>query len=169
MTAPGPQRPACRPPSLAMLANRTRFSPAGPMHATRTGRRLPSSNCALTVASVSMVDKPIRWSADWRRGMPSVSMCSKVGSTARPMTTNASPQARFNSTARWLDDNPSAIKPVRGERVITANLLEVVRRVPTRGLVTKISGFSGSSAESSKRCRSASVSVSPSKSMGGPP
>ena len=33
ITAPVPVRPACRPPSLLMVAKRTRFSPAGPMQA----------------------------------------------------------------------------------------------------------------------------------------
>ena len=35
ITAPKPQRPACRPPSLLMEANLTCASPAGPIQATR--------------------------------------------------------------------------------------------------------------------------------------
>jgi hypothetical protein len=43
-----------------------------------------------------------------------------------------------------LDDNESPMKPVSGDLVRTANLLDVVSLLPTRGLVTKISGFAGS-------------------------
>ena len=54
MTAPTPPRPACRP-SLLMVANRTRFSPAVPTAATRTAS-LPSS--ARMAASVSAALRP---------------------------------------------------------------------------------------------------------------
>ena len=48
MTAPTPDRPAARCLSFMMQANRTRFSPAGPMQATRalgtpSSARMPSS------------------------------------------------------------------------------------------------------------------------------
>jgi len=43
-----------------------------------------------------------------------------------------------------LDDSESPMQPVRGDFVRTANLLEVVRCVPTRGLPTKIRGLAGS-------------------------
>ena len=42
-----------------------------------------------------------------------------------------------------LDDKESPIKPVSGDFARTANLLEVVIRLPANGLVTKIKGFSG--------------------------
>ena len=56
ITAPGPVRPACLPPSLAMPAYRTRFSPAGPILATLY---IPPS-CALTARSVADVPIPTR-------------------------------------------------------------------------------------------------------------
>ena len=42
-----------------------------------------------------------------------------------------------------LEDRESPINPVRGDLVTTANLLLVVSRLPTSGLVAKISGLSG--------------------------
>jgi hypothetical protein len=55
----------------------------------------------------------------------------------------ASPQVFFSSVARKLEDRESPMKPVRGDLVSTANLLEVVKQVPTRGLPTKMRGLSG--------------------------
>ena len=139
MTAPGPQRPAWRPPSLAMLAYFTRFSPAGPMLATLM-RLSPSRS--LTARSVSVVLSPNKPLASRNWGLPSCTN-SRVGESACPVTISASPQAFFNSVARKLEERESPMNPVRGDLVSTANLLEVVRRDPTRGLPTNISGLSG--------------------------
>ena len=45
--------------------------------------------------------------------------------------------------ARKLEDRESPMNPVRGDLVITANLLEVVKRLPTKGLLAKMRGLSG--------------------------
>jgi len=39
---------------------------------------------------------------------------------------------RLSSRAKWLDESESAISPVRGDLVSTANFAVVVTRVPTR-------------------------------------
>ena len=70
-------------------------------------------------------------------------MYSSVGSSACPVITKASPQVFFSSVARKLEDKESPMKPVRGDLAMTANLLEVVRRLPTNGLPTKINGLPG--------------------------
>ena len=57
---------------------------------------------------------------------------------------SASQPVLFISTARKLEDSESPINPVSGDLVTTANLLEVVSLLPTRGLHTNINGFSGS-------------------------
>ncbi len=44
ITAPGPPRPSERVPSFMMAANRTRFSPAGPMHSTLRRGPCPSAS-----------------------------------------------------------------------------------------------------------------------------
>ena len=139
ITAPGPVRAACRPPSFVMLAKRTRFSPAGPMQATRV--RCPS--CCLIARSVSSVVIPMKLRASRNFTSPS-SMDSKHGDSLLPLTISASQPVFFNSVAMKLDDNESPMKPVSGDLVSTANLLDVVSLLPTRGLVTKISGFAGS-------------------------
>ena len=138
MTAPGPVRPACLPPSLLMLAKRTRFSPAGPMHATL---RLYPRRC-FTACSVCDVVRPARSDASRKSTSPS-SMDSSVGESHRPVMTSASQPVFFSSVARKLDDSESPMNPVRGDLASTANLLDVVSLLPTRGLVTNISGFSG--------------------------
>ena len=139
ITAPGPVRPAWRPPSLLMLANLTSFSPAGPMQATRV--RLPKR--ALTAASVSDVDRPIRSEASRKSTRPSWTE-SRVGCSLLPVTIKASQPVPFSSVARKLDERESPMNPVSGDFVTTANLLEVVSLLPTSGLVTKIRGLAGS-------------------------
>ena len=138
MTAPGPVRPACLPPSLLMLAKRTRFSPAGPMQATL---RLCPKRC-FTANSVCEVVSPTRSDASRSSTSPS-SIDSSVGEALRPMMTSASQPVFFSSVARKLDDSESPMNPVRGDFASTANLLDVVSLLPTRALVTNISGFSG--------------------------
>ena len=66
-----------------------------------------------------------------------------TGEEAWPVTTTASRPVRFNSRAKKLDESESAIKPVSGEVVTTANLAVVVRPVPTSGALVKISGLAG--------------------------
>jgi len=44
---------------------------------------------------------------------------------------------------RRLDDSESALKPVSGDFVTTANFAVAVRPVPTRGALVKISGLAG--------------------------
>ena len=140
MTAPGPVRPACLPPSLLMLANLTRFSPAGPMQATR----VRGPNCFLTagfclgrvqtgqVRGIQKVYAPI---FDREQGRYLALF---------PRMTRASHPALFNSVARKLEERESPMKPVSGDLVTTANLLEVVSLLPTSGLVANISGLPGS-------------------------
>jgi hypothetical protein len=53
--------------------------------------------------------------------------------------------SRFNSRAKWLDESESAMNPVRGDFVTTANFAVVVRPVPTRGALVKMSGLAGDS------------------------
>ncbi len=52
---------------------------------------------------------------------------------------------RFSSRAKWLDESESAMNPVSGDLVTTANFAVVVRPVPTRGADAKIRGLSGDS------------------------
>src|SRR5262249_62285841 len=59
MTAPPPPRPAWRP-SLLMVANRTRFSPAWPIAATRVSS---SPNSLRIAASLALALLPHRWAA----------------------------------------------------------------------------------------------------------
>ena len=116
------------------------------MQATRY-RRSPMR--ALTAASLSAAPIPTRSEAsskltDMLSGSAaSPATCSSVGPSARPTIIRASPQHFFSSGARWLEDRESAMKPVNGDLVRTANLLEVVKRVPTNGLPTKSNGLSG--------------------------
>ena len=138
ITAPGPVRAACRPPSFVMLAYRTRFSPARPMHATRL--RCPSR--PLTARSVSEVLRPIN-SLPSRKSTAPSSMDSRHGNSLLPVMMSASHPAFFSSVAMKLDDSESPMKPVSGDFVSTANLLEVVSLLPTSGLVTNMSGFPG--------------------------
>ena len=56
----------------------------------------------------------------------------------------ASQPARFSSVAMKLEEIASPMHPVSGDLVSTANLLDVVRRLPTKGLVTKMRGLAGS-------------------------
>ena len=51
--------------------------------------------------------------------------------------------SRFNSRAKWLDESESAMNPVSGDFVTTANFAVVVRPVPTSGALAKISGLAG--------------------------
>jgi hypothetical protein len=71
-------------------------------------------------------------------------MESRQGEGLLPVMMSASQPALFNSVAIKLDDSESPINPVRGDLVRTANLLDVVRRLPTNGLPTKMSGFAAS-------------------------
>ena len=73
---------------------------------------------------------------------PSVTS-STLQAVQAPCSTSASKPVRFNSIARWLEDSESPMKPVSGDLAMTAYLAEVVMLVPTNGLVTKISGASG--------------------------
>jgi hypothetical protein len=62
---------------------------------------------------------------------------------ARPVMTSASTPSRFSSSAKWLDERESPMKPVSGDFVTTANFAVVVRPVPTSGALVKMSGLSG--------------------------
>ena len=116
------------------------------MQATRTEG---SPSRSLTARSVSKVPKPSRPEAsrNWGCGSchpaGSAWMYSRVGTAAWPVIIRASPQVFFSSVARKLEDRESPMKPVRGDLAMTANLLEVVRRLPTKGLAANIKGFSG--------------------------
>ena len=140
ITAPVPVRPACLPPSLAMLANLTPFSPAGPMQATLNRR--PS--LSRTVCSVFDVPNPNRSDASSNLTVSS-SITSSVGWALLPVITRASHPVRFNSTARKLELSESPIMPVSGDLAATANLLEVVSLLPMSGLHANMSGLSGPS------------------------
>ena len=59
------------------------------------------------------------------------------------MITRPSTPTRFNSRAKWLEESESAMKPVSGDLVMTANLAVVVTPVPTRGALAKINGLAG--------------------------
>jgi hypothetical protein len=50
---------------------------------------------------------------------------------------------RFSSSAKWLEESESAMNPVSGDFVTTANFAVVVRPVPTSGAVAKMRGLSG--------------------------
>ena len=69
MTAPRPVRPATSFRSLAMQAKRTRFSPPGPIWATRM-RGSPSSS--RMASSTSPVMRPQRWAASRISTAPSL-------------------------------------------------------------------------------------------------
>ena len=56
-------------------------------------------------------------------------------------TVTADGTSRRDVRARVVDANNN---PVSGDLVSTANLLDVVRRLPTSGLVTKMRGLAGS-------------------------
>ena len=60
----------------------------------------------------------------------------------RPLITRASKPVFLSSVAIKLEDKESPMKPVSGDFARTANLLEVVIRLPANGLVTNIKGFS---------------------------
>jgi hypothetical protein len=62
---------------------------------------------------------------------------------AFPEITIASIRQRFSSSAKKLDDKESAIIPVNGDVVVTANFAVVVRPVSTSGALVKINGLSG--------------------------
>jgi hypothetical protein len=66
------------------------------------------------------------------------------GKALLPVRIRASQPAFLSSVAIKLDASESPIQPVRGDLVRTANLLDVVRRVPTNGLPAKIRGLAGS-------------------------
>ena len=96
----------------------------------------------LTASSVCDVVSPRRSDASRNSTSPS-SIERSVGDVLRPTMTSASQPVFLSSVARKLDDSESPMNPVRGDFVSTANLLDVVSLLPTRGLVTNISGFSG--------------------------
>src|SRR5919202_1636630 len=83
-TAPSPPRPAWRP-SWETVAYLTRFSPAGPIDATR--QALPSRSRSFV--SASSAGRPHRSPAGPSRG-PSPSISSTEGSAQAPLTTIAS-------------------------------------------------------------------------------
>ena len=102
------------------------------MHATR--KRRPS--LPRTAVSVSNALSPIKSAASWNCTSPS-STTNRVGRSARPTTTAASTPVRFSSTARKLELSESPIIPVNGDLAATANLLEVVSRLPTSGTASE--------------------------------
>src|SRR5215470_8432266 len=71
-------------------------------------------------------------------------MATRHGKGLLPVRIRASQPVFLSSVAMKLDDSESPMQPVRGDFVRTANLLDVVRRVPTSGLPTKINGLAGS-------------------------
>ena len=139
ITAPGPVRAACLPPSLVILANFTKFSPAGPIQAIR--KNLP--NFSFSLFSVSKVEIPFK-SDPGRNSTPSCEIFKTLVLVAFPLIIRASQPLPFSAVAKKLEDKESPIKLVSGDFVTTANLLEVVNLLPTKGLHAKIKGLAGS-------------------------
>jgi len=70
--------------------------------------------------------------------------------------TMASQPERLPETAKPLLASESLKRPVKGLRLTTANLAEVVSGLPTSGLKAKISGASGDSGSAVAPCSSRS-------------
>ena len=138
ITAPFPVRPACRPPSLLMLANLTIFSPAGPMQAIP----YPGPKVSIKWPSVMEVVFPNRCEAslNW---IPDSSTFRDSHWLDEPRIMTASAPIPLIDSANELEDRESPMKPVWGDLETTANFDVVVRRLPTRGLAQKINGLAG--------------------------
>jgi hypothetical protein len=137
ITAPLPPRPAWRP-SCDTVANRTRFSPAGPMAAIRN----PAPNVLPRIALASRADFPHAADASSNR-TPSGSITTHTGDSAAPTITKASYPVFFPAIAKCDDDSESLIRQVSGDWHMTANFADVVNGLPTSGLNTNASGASG--------------------------
>ena len=72
-------------------------------------------------------------------------MTSTDSDGARPTSTMASQPQRLPASAKPLLASESLNRPVRGLRLTTANLADVVSGLPTSGLNAKTSGASGES------------------------
>jgi hypothetical protein len=73
------------------------------------------------------------------------SMVSTDGAEQAPRITMASQPVRLAAIAKWEEESASLSRSVNGDLATTANLAEVVRGVPTRGLRQKMIGASGAS------------------------
>ena len=130
-TAPLPPRPACRP-SWEMVANRTLFSPAGPIEAIRNRE----SKCFRKLLSQSGILKPHKSGHASIRTL-SFSTTMMDGCFAAPMISIASNPVRLPAMAKPLPASESLIRPVNGLLETTANFADVVSALPTNGLKTK--------------------------------
>src|SRR4051812_948898 len=136
-TAPSPPRPAWRP-SCETVAYLTRFSPAGPIDATR--HALPRRSRSFSSASAA--GRPQRSPAGSRRG-PAPSTSRTDGSAHAPLTTIASWPVSLPAMAKWLEASASLSRPVSGDFATTANFALVVSGGPTSGEKKKAWGAPG--------------------------
>ena len=151
-TAPSPPRPAWRL-SWLIVAKRTRFSPAGPMTAKAQSGPKPLAEPSVASGDSRAPQVAGRFEAD--RAVVDHQHARVM--SARPAMTRASKPVFLPSMAKCDDERASLKRSVSGDLATTANLADVVSGVPTSGLKTNTSGFSGASGSTPRghsRCSS---------------